>query len=486
MRTFKHSGHIEELIYSLPVIKQFGGGKLFIHLHQMGWIIESLYGRPASEEQKEQVNSAEFAELTELLTGQEYITSIEAFSNQEISHNLDRFRTAFLRWRGNFVDCYSSVFPVPDEKMESLRNTPWLKIAPKKFEDKSIVVCRSAFKKPELTPPHWQQWKADGLDKKAFFLGTKEDYINFVNEFGWDLPLVEPKTLLEKARYIAGATTFIGSVGVELALANAIGTEVFWEKWHPANAEEQPWFFRDRKNSTVFYENRPEVLNSFNVFAGKPKSKYMIVSMNDENYQPLANYTWNKNKKLYCERHGYAGHNKTTGFSKDIPIGFEKIFLLLKLMNENPECEWFWWTGSDAMITNFSTKIEDKIDENYDMIIATDCNGLNADSILLKNSEWSRNYMQYIIDSIPRYINHYFYEQQAMIESYQNHPNNIKVVPQRYMNAYVNDLYPHQSVFDKLGTDGTWHKGDWFVHWPGTDLQMRLQLAQMFTNEVVG
>lgn len=485
MHTFKHSGHIEELIYSLPIIKHFGGGKLFIHLNQMEWLIQNYYGREAPPEIKNKVDVGEYGELVELLTGQEYITSVEAFSNQEISHNLDRFRTAFLHWKGNFVDCYASCFPVPDEKMQELRNTPWLKIAPKKFEDKTVVVSRSAVKKPELTAPHWAQWKAERLDKKAFFLGSKEDYINFVNEFGWDLPLVEPKNLLEKARYIAGATTFIGSTGVELALANAIGVEVFWEKSHPALLQQQPWLFKDRTNSTPIYENRPEVLNAINVFPGKPKSKYMVVSMNDENYQRLADLTWNKNKKLYCERHGYAGHNKTTGFSKDIPIGFEKIFLLLNLMKDNPECEWFWWTGSDAMITNFSTKIEDKIDEKYDMIIATDCNGLNADSILLKNSEWSRNYMQHIIDSIPKYINHYFHEQQAMIESYLKFPNNIKVVPQRYMNAYLNQLYPHQSVFDKLGTDGTWQKGDWFVHWPGTNLELRLQLAQMFMNEIV-
>jgi|GEM_PF-994648 len=485
MHTFKHSGHIEELIYSLPVVKHFGGGKFFIHLNQMEWIIQNFYGGEAPEELKNQLTPEMFAEISELLTGQEYITSVEVFSNQEITHNLDRFRTAFANWRGNLVDCYTSIFPIPNEQTESLRNTAWLKVAPKKFEDKTIAVYRSPFKKPELTSPQWAQWKNEGLDKKAFFIGKKQEYINFVNEFGWDLPLVEPKSLLEKARYIAGAQKFIGSTSVELALANALDIEVFWEKTHPAKAEVQPWYFTNKKNSTAFYENRPEVLAAINVFPGKPKSKYMVVSMNDENYQPLADLTWNRNKKLYCERHGYAGHNKTTGIRKDIPIGFEKIFLLLDLMKSNPECEWFWWTGSDAMIMNFSTKIEDKIDENYDMIIATDCNGLNADSILLKNSEWSRNYMQYIIDSIPKYINHYFYEQQAMIESYQKHPNNIKVVPQRYMNSYLNQLYPNQPVFDKLGTDGTWQKGDWFIHWPGTSLEMRLQLAHMFMAEVV-
>jgi hypothetical protein len=52
-------------------------------------------------------------------------------------------------------------------------------------------------------------------------------------------------------------------------------------------------------------------------------------------------------------------------------------------------------------------------------------------------------------------------------------------------NAYKNDLYPHQSKYDLLGNDGTWQKGDWLIHWPGTGLDLRLQLARHFMNEVV-
>jgi hypothetical protein len=61
----------------------------------------------------------------------------------------------------------------------------------------------------------------------------------------------------------------------------------------------------------------------------------------------------------------------------------------------------------------------------------------------------------------------------------------IKIVAQRYLNAYQNSLYPHQSKYDLLGNDGTWQNGDWLVHWPGTSLDLRLQLARQFMNEVV-
>ena len=212
---------------------------------------------------------------------------------------------------------------------------------------------------------------------------------------------------------------------------------------------------------------------------------YAVISHNDEKYQPLADYTWNKNKQLYCELHGYSGINKTTGFKGGIPIGFEKCFFIKELLDKHPEYEWIWWTGSDAMITNFTIKIEDKIDPNYDLIIATDCNEINNDSFLIKNTQWAKDWMDELINLIPKYSNHYFYEQQAMIDTIPKYKDKVKIVPQRYLNAYKNDLYPHQSKFDLLGNDGTWQKGDWLIHWPGTGLDLRLQLARHFLNEVV-
>ena len=211
---------------------------------------------------------------------------------------------------------------------------------------------------------------------------------------------------------------------------------------------------------------------------------YAVISLNDAKYQPLADLTWNQNKQQYCDRHGYMGINKTDNF-RGINIGFEKIAFIQDLFRDHPDLEWVWWTGTDAMITNHTIKIEDKIIPEYDLILATDCNEINNDSFLMKNSEWSRNYLQGIMDEMPKYVKHYFFEQQAMIDSIPNNRDKIKVVPQRYLNAYKNDLYPHQSKFDLLGTDGTWQKGDWLVHWPGTGFDLRLQLARHFLNEVV-
>jgi len=223
---------------------------------------------------------------------------------------------------------------------------------------------------------------------------------------------------------------------------------------------------------------------------------YAVLSLNDANYQPLADITWTQNKKIYCDRHGYEGMLKTNKFmggnnptatSTKIPIGFERIFWMLDLMIERPDINWFWWTGTDSMITNHTIKFEDKIIPEYDLIISTDCHEINNDSFLMKNSEWSRGYLQRIINVMPEYSIHHWFEQQAMIDTRLSKENvdKIKIVPQRYLNSYQNSLYPHQSKYDCLGNDGTWQQGDWLIHWPGTLLEKRLELASYYLGQVV-
>jgi hypothetical protein len=209
-----------------------------------------------------------------------------------------------------------------------------------------------------------------------------------------------------------------------------------------------------------------------------------ILSLNDQRYQPLADLTWNNNKVKYAEKHGYSYACKTDDFL-GIQIGFEKIWFMRDMLEAYPEIDWFWWTGCDSLITNMNIRIEDKIDPDYHLIIATDCNGINSDSFLLKNSVESKNYLDMIKSKYHQYINHYFYEQGVIIDTLDEYKDIIKIVPQRSINAYNTDLHPHQSKLDKLGTNGTWQYGDWLIHWPGTSLEHRIHLANFYMYHVI-
>lgn len=211
---------------------------------------------------------------------------------------------------------------------------------------------------------------------------------------------------------------------------------------------------------------------------------FAIVSLNNDFFQPLANITWFQNKVHYAERHGYAHACKNDGFY-GVVIGFEKIWFLRDVLLENPEIDWVWWTGCDAMITNMTIKLEDRVDNNFHFIIATDCNGINADSFFIRNSPEGRAYIQMIIDKYDEYKDHGWAEQQVIIDTLEQNKNIIKIVPQRDINSYNYALYPECVPQDKFGNDGNWQYGDLLIQWPGTSLPHRVHLATYYMSQVV-
>lgn len=233
-------------------------------------------------------------------------------------------------------------------------------------------------------------------------------------------------------------------------------------------------------------------------------SKITIISHHYPNYQPLADITW-KNKQEYAAKYGYRAIlpdvKMEESFTTPMPIGFTKIEfiknlleaeknyrdLILRKSNDVPETRWFWWTGTDTLITNFNKDIADVVDNDYHFIITTDCNGINADSFLVRNSPEARFYIDYIWSIREKYINHPsgWFEQQAIIETFNQFSKIIKIIPQRIMNSYDYNLYLWCKPFDLLGTSGQWQQGDLLIHWPGTSLEQRIELAKKFKNEMI-
>ena len=204
----------------------------------------------------------------------------------------------------------------------------------------------------------------------------------------------------------------------------------------------------------------------------------------DIGYASLGDLTWYKNKYKYCEKHGYAPRVLVY---KDAPVahGFMKMFHLRELLQEKHE--WVWATGCDSMITNMTVKLEDIVDKDYHLIIATDQNGLNADSFLIRNSEEGRYYIDHILSGIDTYRSHPWVEQQAMIDCFDKFKDITKVVPQRTFNSYNYDFYPHcpKPNLDKLGTDGNWQVGDFLIHWPGQSLERRIKHFERYSQSTI-
>ena len=250
-----------------------------------------------------------------------------------------------------------------------------------------------------------------------------------------------------------------------------------------------------------------------------------VVSVHDEKYEPLAEWTLHKNKKLYCEKHGYQLHYASDGGASiagkpmmakpqppipdtHIPMGWAKIFVIRKIMQQHPEVEWIFNTDTDVMITNMETKLEDIIKEhagpNIHILIPADCNGINCGNMLIRNNAVGKAFINTIIAGMPVYRNWYLYENQLIQDMFVGShlresgitPGGTlwasvgKVLPQRVMNSYDYSNLPllkNRSEYkDILGTDGQWKEGDFLIQWPSTDLEYRIKAAKETHSRLFG
>ena len=205
---------------------------------------------------------------------------------------------------------------------------------------------------------------------------------------------------------------------------------------------------------------------------------HAVASLHDANYSDLAALT-DQSKQEYCDRYGYQFHVLTEMKYSTI-TGFNIIHYALDLFKQHPELEWLLFSECDAMITNQTIKIEDRVDNDYHFIVPVDRLNLNSGNFLVRNSEQGRAYLQMIIDREESYKTVEWAEQQVIIDSIEEYQNIVKIVPQKYMNSYEPEIYDYcDARFDILGNSGAWEPGDWIVHWPGTYKPTRLQRANI-------
>jgi hypothetical protein len=166
-------------------------------------------------------------------------------------------------------------------------------------------------------------------------------------------------------------------------------------------------------------------------------------------------------------------------------MGFNKIHYVLDIFKQRPDIEWLLFSECDAMITNMTIRIEDRIDNDYHFIVPVDRLNINSGNFLARNSEEGRAYLQMIVDLEESYKDVEWAEQQVIIDTVSDLSAIVKIVPQRYMNSYEPQIYDYcDARFDILGNSGAWEPGDWIVHWPGTYKPARIERATELAKQI--
>ncbi|MGV3614777.1 MAG: glycosyltransferase [Fimbriimonas sp.] len=193
--TFLHSGKLGDLIYSLPAIRHFGGGTLYI--------------RPEAVPGFTEANVRSAIPLLEALP---YIASARQWSGEPFQHNLDGFRE--MNPGGtNLVECHLRALGVHGVDHAS----PWLSVAGA-TDGPPVVVARSLQRRGE---PHFWPTAYRAIRSEAGFVGTAEEHRAFVREVG-PIPYLPTDDLLALAGVIAGARLFVGNQSCAYAICEGL------------------------------------------------------------------------------------------------------------------------------------------------------------------------------------------------------------------------------------------------------------------------
>jgi hypothetical protein len=162
-------------------------------------------------------------------------------------------------------------------------------------------------------------------------------------------------------------------------------------------------------------------------------------------------------KRAYCQEHGYRFVCGEQKLDPDRHPAWNKILWIRQAM-EDPECHWVFWTDADAVIMNQAVGLEELIDEDYNLILTKDVNGINTGQMLLRNCAWTRDLLDKIYARTDC-LNHRWWEQGALIALLEDEPGLwqfIQALPQRLMNSY--DWGKQTAIYQK---------GDFIVHFAG-------------------
>lgn len=201
MKVFKHSGDIGDIIYSLPIIREMGGGVLLLSIEDNFKYFETKFNRVA------------FNALVPLLESQEYITEVSEFKGQKFDIDLDLFRFEERPKVGMNLGVWSARWHGLGEE---IFNEPWL----------TVDGWNNGYKLFNYTPRYQNNGvNVKELCKDSVFIGIEMEWRIFKNQFKIDIPFYGTKNLYEAACLIDGSQLFIGNQSSLFAIAVGLGVD---------------------------------------------------------------------------------------------------------------------------------------------------------------------------------------------------------------------------------------------------------------------
>lgn len=231
MTSFKHSGTLGDLIYSLYLVKKLGGGTFQVALENIERCVAKYGYRPedVDPQHRGRFTFQDYSMLKPLLNRQSYIEQVGTCTpgTPEPDIDLDHYRSVLYRtFEGNILEAYHRAFDMPFSEED--KQQPWLEADP--IVVAPIVVARSLRYRPANGDQGWQDMIDTGmLDGNSVFVGTPAEHTDFTDKFKVTIPYHPVNDFLELAGIIKGADLVVCNQGFTYSLAIALGQSTVLE-----------------------------------------------------------------------------------------------------------------------------------------------------------------------------------------------------------------------------------------------------------------
>jgi hypothetical protein len=227
MRTFKHSGRMGDVIWSLPFVETMGGA-------------ETLYLVPDVHGINMTPTDIEF--LRPLLESQPYILNVKIWNGEHVDFDLDNFRKVFhvnyfASVAGSFFNAYGMEMP------KEYNTKPWLYVNDYSVDTYVISRTRNVFYRPAVNPEIVKLLDGE-LKDNVIFIGIPEECEFFNKSYGCNIPYHPVKDALELATIIRNCKMWIGNQAMPSVVAEATKVKTILEARRD-HGHKDHWFDRE-------------------------------------------------------------------------------------------------------------------------------------------------------------------------------------------------------------------------------------------------
>lgn len=190
--------------------------------------------------------------------------------------------------------------------------------------------------------------------------------------------------------------------------------------------------------------------------------------------------------EIYCAKHGYdLNINK---IANDKSFHFVKTVDTRKLLDKY---DVVMGIEADVLITNHNIKVEDFLDDENELYITEDINGINFGAFIARSSAWSKE----LFDKVNKTAG-YFGDEQNFFEVIKYPEPKIKICKHPCFNSIFYEAY--SPSYGRIGykdgdvseiptlEQGKWEKEKCFTcHLPGKTLEERIKIFSEIKQHII-